>query len=97
MLRLIRILDNFLRQIRDIAQRLAISYLQLAEKAEKSKINGLARSYYYQAVKYNEIADEKTSLLNSCQKAIKTYSGEDKTSSLFFKRIQDKYEVSEEI
>lgn len=85
------------RQIRDIAQRLAISYLQLAEKAEKSKNNGLARSYYYQAVKYNEIADEKTSLLNICQQAIKTYSGEEKNASLFFKRIQEKYEVSEEL
>ncbi len=75
------------RKRKDLSQRLAMLYLQLAERYEKQSQLMLARTNYYHATILFEKADDFNSASDAANKALKTYSSDEKKGSLFFENL----------
>ncbi|MFX0126332.1 MAG: hypothetical protein ACFFAE_22110, partial [Candidatus Hodarchaeota archaeon] len=73
------------RKRKDISQRAAMIYLQIAEKYDKQQQLELARASYYHAFKLFEGADDINSATDAVNKAIKTYTSDAEAS--FFKLL----------
>ncbi|MFX0086462.1 MAG: ATP-binding protein [Candidatus Hodarchaeota archaeon] len=75
------------RKRKDLSQRLAMLYQQLAERYEKQGQIMLARSNYYHSTILFEKADDFNSANVSANKAMKTYSSDEKRGTIFFENL----------
>ncbi len=75
------------RKRKDISQRLAMIYSQIAEKHEKQNHVGLARTNYYHATILFDKADDINSARETANRAISTYSSDEKLNTLFFENL----------
>lgn len=75
------------RKRKDISQRVAMIYLQIAERYEKQDHVALARTNYYHATILFDKADDINSAQETANKAIKTYSSDEKLNTLFFENL----------
>ena len=75
------------RKRKDISQRLAMIYLQIAERHEKQRHIVLARTNYYHATILFDKADDINSARETANRAINTYSSDEKLNTLFFENL----------
>jgi tetratricopeptide (TPR) repeat protein len=75
------------RKRKDISQRVAMIYLQIAEKYEKQDQVALARTNYYHATILFDKADDINSAQETAKKAIKTYPSNEKLNKVFFDNL----------
>lgn len=83
------------RKRKDISQRLAMIYLQIAEKYVKQDQVMLARSNFYHATVLFEKADDFNSATDAINKASQTYSSNDERGSLFFENLIENTKLDE--